>query len=59
MLLTLNPAHCLRLPRKKLHLTALLYAKKFHFHGYKKGGLAAFQQLGAADLDTKKNKVAD
>ena len=32
-----TPAHCLKLPGKKLDLTALLYAKQFRNHGYKKG----------------------
>lgn len=47
-----TPAHCLRLPGKRLNLTALLYAKKFRFHGYKKGALAAFQTLESAELGT-------
>ena len=38
-------AHCLRLPGKKLNLTALLYAKKFWAYGYKAGAQAAFERL--------------
>ena len=38
-------AHCLRLPGKKLNLTALLYAKKFRAYGYKAGAQAAFERL--------------
>lgn len=56
---TSTPAHCLRLPGKKLNLTALLYAKRFRNHGYKKGALAAFHELEEAGLgvmETKKTK---
>lgn len=42
--------HCLRLPGKYLNLTALLYAKKFRFHGYKQGALSAFKELEEAQL---------
>ena len=45
-----TPAHCLRLPGKRLNLTALLYAKKFRFHGYKQGALSAFKELEEAEL---------
>ena len=54
-----TPAHCLRLPGRKLNLTALLYAKRFRNHGYKKGALAAFRELEEAGLgvmETKKTK---
>ena len=54
-----TPAHCLRLPGRKLNLTALLYAKRFHNHGYKKGALAAFYELEEAGLgvvEAKKTK---
>lgn len=45
-------AHCLKLPGKWLDLTALLYAKKFRSHGYKKGAEAAFEKLKEEDLGT-------
>ena len=52
-----TPAHCLQLPGRKLNFTALLYAKRFRNHGYKKGALAAFRELEEAGLgvleDTK------
>ena len=38
-------AHCLKLPGRKLNLTALLYAKKFRAYGYKTGAQAAFEKL--------------
>lgn len=47
------------MPGKKLNLTALLYAKKFRYHGYKTGALTAFAELelaGLGALDTKKTK---
>ena len=56
---TSTPAHCLRLPGRKLNLTALLYAKRFRNHGYKKGALEAFNELEGAGLgvmETKKTK---
>ena len=54
-----TPGYCLKLPGKNLNLTALLYAKKFRYHGYKTGALTAFGKLelaGLGTLDTKKNK---
>ena len=49
-----TPAHCLRLLGRSLNLTARLYAKKFRYHGYKKGALTAFQELESAGLGTMK-----
>ena len=43
-------AHCLRLPGKRLDVSALLYAKKFRAHGHKKGAEAALQKLHEAGL---------
>ena len=54
-----TPAHCLRLPGRKLNLTALLYAKRFRNHGYKKGALVAFRELedaGLGVMEAKKTK---
>ena len=51
-----TPAHCLRLPGRKLNLTALLYAKRFRNHGYKKGALAAFRELEEAGLGVLEDK---
>lgn len=45
-----TPAYCLRLPGRRLNLTALLYAKRFRDHGYKTGALAAFNELEEAGL---------
>ena len=45
-----TPAFCLKLPGRRLNLTALLYAKRFRDHGYKTGALAAFNQLEEAGL---------
>ena len=44
-----TPGYCLKLPGKKLNLTALLYAKKFRNHNYKSGALAAFRELEKKD----------
>ena len=43
-------AHCLKLPGKRLHLTPLNNAKRFHNFGYKKGALRAFEELQMSDL---------
>ena len=54
-----TPGYCLKLPGKNLNLTALLYAKKFRYHGYKTGALTAFGELelaGLGTLNTKKTK---
>ena len=54
-----TPGYCLKLPGKNLNLTALLYAKKFRYHGYKTGALMVFGELelaGLGTLDTKKTK---
>ena len=51
-----TPAHCLKLPGKKLDLTALLYAKWFRNHGYKKGALSAFRELEEAGLGTTEER---
>ena len=55
-----TPAHCLRLPGRKLDLKALLKRKKFREpHGYKKGALAAFSELeqaGLGNTETSSNK---
>lgn len=45
-----TPAFCLKLPGRRLNLTALLYAKRFRDHGYKTGALAAFNELEEAGL---------
>ena len=58
-----TPGYCLKLPGKRLNLTALLYAKRFRSHGYKTGALAAFNELEEAGLgslemrQTKSGKV--
>lgn len=49
-----TPGLCLRLPGQFLNLTALLYAKRFRDHGYKKGAQAAFKQLEEAGLGKEK-----
>ena len=55
-----TPGYCLKLPGKNLNLTALLYAKKFRYHGYKTGALIqrllnwSWQDLG--HWTPKKNK---
>ena len=41
------PGFCLKLPGKRLNLTALLYAKKFRAYGYKPGAIDAFKALAA------------
>ena len=43
-------AYCLQLPGKKLHLSALLTAKKFRGRGNKTAALAAMRELEAAGL---------
>ncbi len=56
-----TPTHCLKLPGRRLNLTALLYAKRFRYHGYKSGALAAFSELeeaGLGTLETVKAKSA-
>lgn len=45
-------AYCLLLPGKKLHLSALLAAKKFRGKGNKDGAVAAFQELERIGLGT-------
>ena len=47
-----TPGYCLKLPGKRLNLSALLYAKKFRAHGYKSGAIAAFKELEKAGLGT-------
>ena len=57
---SITSSYCLKLPGKNLHLTALLYAKKFRNHGYKTGALSAFRELesfGLGRLDIKKTKT--
>ena len=56
-----TPAYCLKLPGQKLNLTALLYAKRFRYYGYRTGALAAFSELekaGLGTLETVKAKSA-
>ena len=43
-------AYCLQLPGKRLHLSALLAAKKFRGRGNKSAALAAMRELEAAGL---------
>ena len=45
-----TPGYCLKLPGKRLNLSALLYAKKFRSHGYKSGAITAFKELEKAGL---------
>lgn len=45
-------AYCLQLPGKKLHLSALLAAKKFRGRGNKCAALNAFRELEVAGLGT-------
>lgn len=52
-------AHCLKLPGKKLNLTALLYAKKFRSHGYKTGAQAAFECLTRDGLGEQDPQIGD
>ena len=52
-------AHCLKLPGKKLNLTALLYAKKFRSHGYKTGAQAAFECLARDGLGEQDPPIGD
>ena len=56
-------AHTLKLPRKRLDLAALTYAKKYRNFGWKAGALQAFEELEKAGLGrveaitTKSGKV--
>ena len=43
-------SYCLLLPGKKLHLSALLTAKKFRGKGNKDGAVAAFREIADAGL---------
>lgn len=43
-------SYTLKLPGKKLHLTALLYAKKFRKYDNKTGALKAFKELESLEL---------
>ena len=44
--------YALKLPGKRLNLSALLYAKRFQAYGYKVGRLAAFRELQADEMGT-------
>lgn len=52
-------AHCLKLPGRKLNLTALLYAKKFRAYGYKTGAQAAFEKLEQDGLGEQDPPIGD
>lgn len=57
-----TPRFCLKLPGRKLDLFALLYAKRFRDHGYKKGALAAFQELekkGLGNIQCKTGNASE
>ena len=43
-------AYCLRLPRRRLHLSALLTATIVQIHGNKGAAVTAMQELDAASL---------
>ena len=45
-------AHALKLPGRRLNLTALTYAKKFRNYGWKEGALQAFKELEKVGLGT-------
>ncbi len=45
-------AHALKLPRRRLNMSALTYEEKFRHHGWKAGALQAFEELEKAGLGT-------